>query len=98
MEAADDDMGAAASTGARVDLATASDEVLSEVFAELDVDRTGHLPIDLLVFEAKAYFDSQPTSQPETWIRSMIMRCDQDEDGYLNLDEFNAAIAALRKC
>ena len=91
-------MGAAASTGAQVDVATASAEELSVIFQQLDAEQTGYLPVDLLVVEAKAYFDRQPTSQPETWIRTLIMKCDEDRDGYMNELEFLQAIDVLRKC
>lgn len=91
-------MGAAASTGAALNMQTATAEELEGLFVELDVEQTGVLPVEMLVVECKAYFDQQPTSQPETWIRSMISKFDSDRDGYIDMPQFLQAIAALRKC
>ena len=68
------------------------------LFAELDVERTGLLPVETLVLEAKAYFDSQPSTQPLTWIRGMVTKSDADMDGHLDLREFIEAVEALRRC
>jgi Ca2+-binding EF-hand superfamily protein len=81
-----------------VDPASASDDDLTRLFGEIDVENTGLLPVDTLVLEAKAYFDAQPTTQPETWIRGMVTKCDADMDGHLDLHEFLEAIGALRRC
>ena len=89
--------GAAAST-ATLDPATATSAELAALFAELDVEATGLVPVDDLIMQAKRYFDAQPTSQPETWIRSIILKYDHDRDGLIDAVEFEEAVLALRKC
>ena len=90
-------MGAGAST-AGADLSSATDDELSALFAEMDLRQAGTLPVTDLVSQAKTYFDSLPTSQPETWIRSIITKFDDDRDGFLDQQQFVSAVAALRKC
>jgi Ca2+-binding EF-hand superfamily protein len=80
------------------DPALATDEELAALFDQLDVDRSGLLPVEDLVQQAKAYFDSRPTSQPEEWIRAMIVKADTDADGMLDLAQYSQAVELLRRC
>ena len=76
-------------------------EALAEaIFADLHEYQCefGNLPVDELVFQAKCYFDSQPTRQPEQWIRSIIAKRDENGDGWISQHEFALAIDALRRC
>ena len=93
-------MGSAASTFAFQEMNAALDNasIAANVFAMLDANKTGMLTVERLVQVAKEHFDSQPTTQPESWIRSIINGYDDDCDGALSEEEFANAIDSLRRC
>ena len=77
---------------------SATEAELSEIFATLDVQQTGLLSTEDLIVEAVRYFDSLPTTQPETWISAMINKHDEDRDGFLEHHQFLSAVESLRRC
>ena len=93
-------MGSAASTFTFPEMNAALDNagISANVFAMLDERQTGALTVDALVQVAKEHFDSQPTTQPESFIRSIISGYDGDGDGALDENEFATAIEVLRRC
>jgi len=72
--------------------------IAARIFAELDVHQTGILHCEDLVHLANEFFHTQPTVQPESWVRTQIIKHDADGDGALNMDEFCWAVDSLRRC
>lgn len=73
-----------------------SSDLAAAIYQDLGVPE-GDMCSDELVFQAKSWFDQQPTVQPESWIRSII---DQHQDGQGNVSqhEFAYAIDRLKQC
>lgn len=69
-----------------------------QIFSQLSTDEFGKLPVDELVWQAKCWFETQPTVQPEAWIRAIIAKRDLDGDGWMQQEEFAAAVEELRRC
>eukprot|EP00441_Pelagodinium_beii_P021557 CAMPEP_0197655528 /NCGR_PEP_ID=MMETSP1338-20131121/39501_1 /TAXON_ID=43686 ORGANISM="Pelagodinium beii, Strain RCC1491" /NCGR_SAMPLE_ID=MMETSP1338 /ASSEMBLY_ACC=CAM_ASM_000754 /LENGTH=90 /DNA_ID=CAMNT_0043231181 /DNA_START=64 /DNA_END=336 /DNA_ORIENTATION=+ len=90
-------MGSAASASALA-AGAPNHEISAQIFAEYDQYNTGRLSVDDLVYVTKQHFDSLPTTQSETWIRSMIRKYDEDGTGELDECSFAAAIDGLRRC
>jgi hypothetical protein len=72
--------------------------VSASLFAEYDREQTGIMAVDDLTMLAMRYFNSLPTTPPESWVRTMIMRHDHDEDGFLDQVQFTWAVEDLKKC
>ena len=82
-----------------IDYGLADTATLSaRLFAELDVQSTGFLDVEMLVKTAVDYFRTLPTVQPADWIRVQISKHDTDKDGWLDEVQFAMAIDSLRRC
>ena len=81
-----------------IEYQSATEAELSQMFEACDTQQTGLIPSEDLVIEAVRYFSGLPTTQPETWIRSMINKHDEDRDGFLEHHQFILAVESLRRC
>ena len=67
----------------------------ARLFAELDTQQLGRLPAEALIRSVRAHFHTQPTEQPEHWVRTLIVKSDGDRDGELEPSEFAHALSCL---
>ena len=88
------EMGAGASA---LNVATTSNDDISATIFATRADKAGLMSVDALVALTKEYFDSQPTTQPEQWCRTMVSKY-AGSDGALDQAAFALAIEDLRRC
>ena len=67
----------------------------ARLFAGLDTQQLGRIPVEALVQSVRAHFHTQPTEQPEHWVRTLIVKNDSDRDGELTETELAHALSCL---
>ena len=73
-----------------------SPTIANNVFASMDVEQTGRVPVEDLFEAARAHFSTMNTVPPASWIRSQIEKHD-DGSGQLDEQQFASAIDSLRR-
>jgi len=79
-------------SGDETDTTTA---LAARLFAGLDTQKRGLLPAEALIHSVRAHFHTQPTEQPEHWVRTLIVKNDSDRDGELTETELAHALSCL---